>query len=140
MNGVNDEKMLREQSAEAMKPETAAKKLGIYLPATPEEFQRTALTHSEFVSLQADPPEWLRELRRTGPHPRPEVARRLGITIAALKRNDLDRPLTTAEIKELLENQPEWLREARLSLATQRGHGTDDAQADEAHAAGAQES
>lgn len=123
MNSVNEEKMLREPSATAMKPETAAKKLGLYLPATPEEFQRTALTHDEFVALQSNPPEWLAELRREGPHPRPEVARRLGITIAALKRNDMDKPLTTAEIKELLADQPEWLRKARTDLAKQREEG-----------------
>ena len=52
-----------------MKPQTAAKKLGIYLPATPEEFQNTALTHQEFVELQSNPPEWLTNLRRNGPHP-----------------------------------------------------------------------
>ena len=75
-----------------MKPQTAAKKLGIYLPATPEEFQNTALTHQEFVELQSNPPEWLTNLRRNGPHPRPVVAQKLGITIAALKRNDLDTP------------------------------------------------
>lgn len=103
-----------------MKPLTAAKKLGIYLPATPPEFQNTPLSHDAFVALQSDPPEWLRELRRTGPHPRPEVARKLGITIAALKRNDVDDALTTQQIKELLENQPTWLREARKQLAEER--------------------
>ncbi|WP_144413542.1 DUF5997 family protein [Corynebacterium epidermidicanis] len=108
-----------------MKPATAAKKLGLYLPATPEEFQRTALTHDEFVALQDNPPEWLAQLRREGPHPRPEVARRLGITIAALKRNDIDRPLTTKEIKELLADQPEWLRKARTDLANQRLEGAE---------------
>ena len=103
-----------------MKPQTAAKKLGIYLPATPESFQQHSLSRAEFVELQHNPPEWLSELRRTGPHPRPIVARKLGITIAALKRNDMDKPLTTAEIKALLENQPEWLRAARMQLAEQR--------------------
>lgn len=103
-----------------MKPQTAAKKLGVYLPATPEEFQRGALTHKEFVELQQNPPEWLAELRRTGPHPRPVVAQKLGITIAALKRNEMDQPLTTAEIKALLEDQPAWLREARTALAESR--------------------
>ena len=104
-----------------MKPQTAAKKLGIYLPATPEEFQNTALTHQEFVELQSNPPEWLTDLRRNGPHPRPVVAQKLGITIAALKRNDLDKPLTTADIKALLENQPDWLRAARTAMAEKRG-------------------
>jgi len=106
-----------------MKPMTAAKKLGIYLPAAPEEFQNTPLAHEEFVELQQNPPEWLQQLRLEGPHPRPEVARKLGITITALRKNDLDKPLTTAEIKELLENQPEWLREARKSLAENRPGG-----------------
>ncbi|AHI22393.1 DUF5997 family protein [Corynebacterium vitaeruminis] len=103
-----------------MKPQTAAKKLGIYLSATPEEFQATALTHEQFVELQTNPPEWLAELRRNGPHPRPVVAQKLGITIAALKRNDYDRPLTTAEIKALLADQPEWLRAARTAMAEGR--------------------
>lgn len=103
-----------------MKPQTAAKKLGIYLPATPEEFQNNATTHVELKALLENPPEWLAELRRTGPHPRPIVAQKLGITIAALKRNDMDQPLTTAEIKALLENQPEWLRAARTALAEGR--------------------
>lgn len=103
-----------------MKPLTAAKKLGIYLPACPEEFQNSNLSHEEFVALQQNPPEWLAELRREGPHPRPEVARRLGITITALKKNDMDKPLTTADIKALLADQPEWLAAARESLAKQR--------------------
>ncbi|RSZ65583.1 hypothetical protein EAH68_02195 [Corynebacterium hylobatis] len=103
-----------------MKPQTAAKKLGIYLPATPEEFQNNAVTHAELKALQETPPEWLTELRRTGPHPRPVVAQKLGITITALKRNDLDQPLTTAEIKALLEDQPDWLRAARTALAEGR--------------------
>ncbi|MFL0447037.1 DUF5997 family protein [Corynebacterium xerosis] len=103
-----------------MKPLTAAKKLGIYLPSTPEDFQQSDLSHEQFVELQQNPPEWLVELRRTGPHPRPEVARRLGITITALKSNDMDKPLTTEDIKALLADQPDWLRAARTSLAEQR--------------------
>ena len=103
-----------------MKPQTAAKKLGIYLPATPEEFQANAVTHRDLKALQEDPPQWLQDLRREGPHPRPVVAQKLGITIAALKRNELDKPLTTTEIKALLENQPDWLRAARTALAEGR--------------------
>lgn len=106
-----------------MKPLTAAKKLGIYLPATPEQFQNEDLSHGQFVELQRNPPEWLAELRRNGPHPRPEVARRLGVTITALKNNDSDKPFTTAEIKDLLADQPEWLQSARASLAEQRTIG-----------------
>lgn len=116
--GVNEESV-RQPSGRAMKPQTAAKKLGLFLPATPEEFQTGALTHQEFKNLQENPPEWLQTLRREGPHSssgRPK----LGITIAALKKNDMDKPLTTAEIKALLENQPEWLRTARTQLAEGR--------------------
>ena len=103
-----------------MKPLTAAKKLGIYLPATPEEFREGELSHAEFLRLQSEPPEWLQELRRNGPHPRPEVARKLGITITALKNNDADQPMTTQQIKELLAEMPPWLEAARASLVQQR--------------------
>lgn len=117
-----------------MKPQTAAKKLGIYLPATPEDFQAGAVTHAELKQLVENPPEWLAELRRTGPHPRPVVAQKLGITIAALKRNDMDKPLTTAEIKALLEDQPEWLRTARTALAEGRAEAAEAAAAQESAA------
>lgn len=104
----------------AMKPVTAAKKLGIYLPATPQEFQDGAVTHAELRDLQDNPPQWLQELRLSGPHPRPEVARKLGISITALKKHEMDRSLTSKEISELLADQPEWLREARAAHAEQR--------------------
>ena len=107
-------------SANAMKPETAANKLGIYLPATPAEFQQTALTHAQFKQLQENPPEWLSSLRRQGPHPRKVVAQKLGISNTALKNSDLQPPLTTAEIKELLANPPQWLTKARSDMAAKR--------------------
>lgn len=107
-----------------MKAQTAAKKLNIYLPATPKEFQDASLSHEEFVALQDTPPQWLQTLRLEGPYPRPEVARKLGVTITALKANDADHPLTASEIKALLENQPEWLRTARTALATRRATET----------------
>ncbi len=103
-----------------MKPATAAKKLGIYLPATPQEFQAGGITHAELRELQDNPPEWLTALRANGPHPRPEVARKLGISITALKKNGMDKPLTTQEIKELLGDQPAWLAEARRVHAEER--------------------
>ena len=56
-------------SGTAMKPMTAAKKLGIYLPATPQEFQDGAITHAELRELQENPPAWLQELRLNGPTP-----------------------------------------------------------------------
>ena len=108
-------------SGTAMKPATAAKKLGLYLPATPQEFQDGAVTHAQLRELQENPPQWLVDLRRNGPHPRPEVARKLGISITALKNNDMDKPLTSTEIKELLSNQPAWLSEARRIHAESRG-------------------
>lgn len=104
-----------------MKPATAAKKLGIYLPATPQEFQEGGITHAQLRELQDTPPEWLTTLRAEGPHPRPEVARKLGVSITALKKNDMDKPLTTQQIKELLSNQPAWLSEARRIHAGERG-------------------
>lgn len=108
-----------------MRPVTAAKKLGIYLPAAPEEFQQGAVTHAELRELQDNPPEWLQELRLTGPHPRPEVARKLGISVTALKNAGMDKALTTAEIRQLLDDQPEWLQKARATLAEQRGHSSE---------------
>ncbi|WP_291314869.1 DUF5997 family protein [Corynebacterium sp. UBA2622] len=113
----------QQPSGTAMKPATAAKKLGIHLPATPQNFQEGAVTHGELRDLQANPPEWLQELRLNGPHPRPEVARKLGISITALKKNGMDEPLTTEQIKNLLADQPEWLREARTALAEERDAG-----------------
>ncbi|WP_257158790.1 DUF5997 family protein [Corynebacterium cystitidis] len=116
-----------EPSGTAMKPATAAKKLGIYLPAAPQDFQDGAVTHAQLRQLQTNPPQWLVELRLHGPHPRPEVARKLGISITALKKNGMDKPLTTEEIKGLLADQPEWLREARTQLAESRQQDTPDA-------------
>ena len=92
-----------------MKPATAAKKLGIYLPATPETFQNSELSRVEFLELQSNPPEWLAELRRNGPHPRQVVAQKLGISTSGLARAGAADTMTTAEIKTLLETMPEWL-------------------------------
>ncbi len=92
-----------------MKPETAAKKLGIYLPAAPAEFRDNAISRSDFKALQETPPAWLEELRRTGPHPRPVVAQKLNISIAGLNRSEITEPLTSAEISDLLQAPPKWL-------------------------------
>ncbi len=100
-----------------MKPATAAKKLGVYLEATPEEFRAAMVTRDELDALQADPPEWLRELRRNGPHPRQVVADRLGVSMSGLARAEITEPLTTAQIAALKEEQPEWLRRERLTRA-----------------------
>ncbi|HTJ66878.1 MAG TPA: DUF5997 family protein, partial [Actinospica sp.] len=46
-----------------MKPATAAKKLGIHLQAAPAEFQEGVVSRDELNALQADPPQWLSDLR-----------------------------------------------------------------------------
>lgn len=101
--------MSTQPSAQAMKPLTAARKLDVYLPATPADFQANAITRAELAALQADPPEWLRELRRTGPHPKNLVAARLGVSVTALTRNGITEALTTEQIKTLLAEMPDWL-------------------------------
>lgn len=104
-----------------MKPLTAAKKLGVHLPATPASFQKGPITRSDFLALQADPPEWLAELRRTGPHPRPVVAQKLGVSTSGLSRAGLeDEALTTEQIKALLADKPAWLVEERARQAAVR--------------------
>ncbi|MFC3242892.1 DUF5997 family protein [Gordonia humi] len=127
-----------------MKPATAAKKLDVYLPATPVEFRENFITRSELMALQADPPEWLRELRANGPHPRNLVAGRLGVSNSGLTRNGITGALTTDEIKALLDEMPEWLvaeraqhvevlREQRRirSLHADRRRAREQAEADE---------
>jgi len=99
--------------AQLLKPETAAKKLSVYLPATPEEFRSTPITREQLNALTADPPAWLVELRREGPHPRSEVARRLGISNSGLARAGQPDVMTTTEIKKLLAEMPEWLAAER---------------------------
>lgn len=100
-----------------MKPETAAKKLGILLEAAPEEFREGVVTRDELNQLLADPPEWLQVLRREGPHPRNVVAAKLGISNSGLARGGIDEPLTTAEIKALLVAPPKWLVQERATQA-----------------------
>ena len=92
-----------------MKPATAAKKLDVYLPATPAEFQENPITRTELAALLADPPQWLKDLRKSGPHPKNLVAAKLGISIAGLARGGVTEALTTEEINTLLEDKPEWL-------------------------------
>jgi Family of unknown function (DUF5997) len=102
-------------NAQSMKPATAAKKLDVYLPATPAEFQANPITRDELAALQADPPQWLQDLRRNGPHPKNLVAAKLGISIAALARNDVGDALTTEQINQIIEDNPEWLAAERES-------------------------
>jgi uncharacterized protein DUF5997 len=98
-----------------MKPATAAKKLDVYLPATPPEFQQNAITRAEIAALQADPPQWLVDLRKNGPHPKNLVAAKLGVSIAGLARGGITEALTTEQITQLLEDKPEWLVAERES-------------------------
>jgi hypothetical protein len=65
----------------------------------------------------ADPPEWLVELRKTGPHPRPVVAHKLGVSNAGLARGEVTEPLNTEEISTLLQKPPAWLVRERATHA-----------------------
>ena len=105
--------------SQTLKPLTAAQKLGVHLPATPEEFQTAELTRDEVEQLRADPPPWLVKLRRNGPFPRDVVAQKLGISRAALGRNGLADSLDADQIGALLADPPPWLlKERRTCTAT----------------------
>ena len=112
--------MTSHQTAQTMKPATAAKKLGVYLEATPAEFQEGVVSRTELNALQADPPQWLQELRRNGPHPRPVVAAKLGVSIAGLARGGVTEALTTEQIDALKQDNPEWLQKERATQAEVR--------------------
>lgn len=99
--------------SQTMKPTTAAAKLGIYLPAAPEEFQTTPITRDELDALRDDPPQWLVDLRRNGPFPRDVVAQKLGVSKSGLARGGLTEALTHDQIGELIANPPEWLERER---------------------------
>src|SRR5262245_31417676 len=102
-------------NAQSMKPSTAAKKLDVYLPATPVEFQENAITRAELTALQEDPPQWLKDLRKNGPHPKNLVAAKLGVSIAGLARGCVVDALTTEQIDALLAEKPDWLVAERES-------------------------
>jgi hypothetical protein len=112
--------MTPHKTSQTMKPATAAKKLGVHLEATPAEFQEGVVSRDELNALQADPPEWLRELRRNGPHPRPVVAAKLGISIGGLARGGITDPLTTEQIDALKAESPDWLQQERATQAEVR--------------------
>jgi len=112
--------MSPEKTPQTMKPATAAKKLGIYLPAAPAEFQEGPVSRATLDELLKTPPEWLVELRLNGPHPRDIVARKLGVSISGLARAEVTDALTTAEISELLQAPPEWLVAERATQAEVR--------------------
>ena len=112
--------MTSHKTTQTMKPATAAKKLGVYLDATPAEFQEGVVSRDELTALQTDPPAWLRELRLNGPHPRPVVAAKLGVSIAGLARGGVTEPITTEQIDALKADDPEWLRRERATQAEVR--------------------
>ncbi|MFI6595179.1 DUF5997 family protein [Nonomuraea sp. NPDC050536] len=103
-----------------MKPETAAKKLGVLLSATPAEFQAGVVSRDELNQLQSAPPAWLADLRRNGPHPKQVVAAKLGVSISGLLRGGITEPLTTAEIDALKAENPAWLERERSIQAETR--------------------
>ncbi|MGH1548189.1 DUF5997 family protein [Leifsonia poae] len=106
--------------AQTMKAATAAKKLGIYLPAAPDDFRDREISRTELDELNANPPEWLQTLRADGPHPRDVVARKLGVSNSGLARGGVTEALTTAEIKALLADPPQWLVDERATQAAVR--------------------
>lgn len=112
--------MSQPKNSQTMKPATAAKKLGVYLDATPAQFQDGVVSRAELGELQTNPPEWLTELRANGPHPRPVVAARLGVSIAGLARGGVTEALTTEQIDALLADRPEWLQQERATQAAVR--------------------
>ncbi|MGK8523395.1 DUF5997 family protein [Nocardia asteroides] len=112
--------MSPDKNPQTMKPLTAANKLGIYLPAAPEEFRTAPISRAQLDALRADPPAWLTELRRNGPFPRDVVARKLGVSNTGLTRAEISDHLTAAEIDALLADPPEWLERERASYAAVR--------------------
>jgi hypothetical protein len=105
------------KKSQVMKPSTAALKLDVYLPATPAEFRESQVSREELEELQRNPPPWLADLRRDGPHPRNVVAARLRVSNSGLARAGITDPLTTAEIAALVADPPEWLRRERATHA-----------------------
>ena len=95
--------------SQTMKPLTAANKLGIHLPAAPEDFQTTPITRQQLDDLRANPPQWLEDLRRNGPFPKDVMAQKLGISKAGLARGGVTEALTSDQIGELIADPPQWL-------------------------------
>jgi hypothetical protein len=127
------------KQSQVMKPATAALKLDIYLPATPQEFRDGMVSREELDELQRNPPQWLADLRRDGPHPRNVVAARLRVSNSGLARGGITDPLTTAEIAALAADPPQWLvRERETHAENKREERRLQAQREEAAAAAAQ--
>lgn len=111
---------MAKRTSQTMKPATAAKKLGIYLPATPEEFRAEPISREQLREWEANPPQWLTDLRRNGPHPKQVSAARLRISNSGLARAGITDPLTSKEISELLADKPDWLVAEQESFAEVR--------------------
>ncbi|WP_026211665.1 DUF5997 family protein [Longispora albida] len=109
--------MSKPKKPQMMKPSTAALKLEVYLPATPPEFQEGMVSREEFDDLQRNPPPWLAELRKNGPHPRHVVAARLRVSNSGLARGGITEPLTTEQIAALIADPPAWLVRERETFA-----------------------
>jgi hypothetical protein len=105
---------------QTMKPATAAQKLGILAEAAPEEFRSGVISREQLAEWTANPPQWLTDLRATGPHPRQVVAAKLGVSTSGLARAGVTEPLTTEEITALLTEFPAWLVEERSTQAAVR--------------------
>ncbi|KZF00838.1 MULTISPECIES: DUF5997 family protein [unclassified Rhodococcus (in: high G+C Gram-positive bacteria)] len=113
--------MSPENKQQTMKPLTAANKLGIYLPAAPEEFQNSMVSRSELDALRSDPPQWLTDLQTNGPFPRDVIAKKLGVSIAGLARGGVTEALTNEAIEELVASPPQWLvRERRTQIQVRK--------------------
>jgi hypothetical protein len=110
----------KSKKPQMMKPFTAALKLDVYLPATPPEFQEGEVSREELDELQRNPPQWLVDLRRDGPHPRNVVAARLRVSNSGLARGGITEPLTTTQIADLIADPPEWLVKERETFAEVR--------------------
>ncbi|MFC7244989.1 DUF5997 family protein [Catellatospora aurea] len=109
--------MTKSKKPQVMKAATAALKLDVYLPSTPKEFQESLVSREELDELQRNPPQWLSDLRRDGPHPRNVVAARLRVSNSGLARAGITEALTTAQIAELVADPPEWLIAERATHA-----------------------
>jgi hypothetical protein len=105
------------KQSQVMKPSTAALKLDVYLPATPREFQEGMVSREDLDELRHNPPQWLVDLRRDGPHPRNVVAARLRVSNSGLTRGGITEPLTTAQIAALVADPPPWLVRERETHA-----------------------
>jgi hypothetical protein len=118
--GRYPEPVSKPKKSQVMKPSTAAEKLDVYLPATPREFQEGLVSREELDELQRNPPQWLVDLRRNGPHPRNVVAARLRVSNSGLARGGITEPLTTAQIAALIADPPPWLTQERATYAEVR--------------------